>query len=171
MKPVEEIIRLCPLWTELAVDDKLQRNKMTKELKRLQQYDLRTIRDGMASYIKKANYSSYTVKQMGQLFVLNRFLFAVPDELPLGSIPFFGGWDVPVNGGMVNSSWPWSFNQRTQKICLTGLFSGYSGDQFLALEEFDYLRARFGRRRYNVLPKPSFRRTEQKRLAQVGARG
>jgi hypothetical protein len=89
MKPVEEIIRLCPLSTDLAVDDKLQRSRITKQLKRLQQYDdLRTIRDGMASFIKKAKYSSYTVKQMGQLFVLNRFLFAVPSELPLGSIHF-----------------------------------------------------------------------------------
>lgn len=89
--------------------------------------------------------NNYSVDDMSKLFVLNRYIFKVPAKSKLGE-PGFGGWiGIPHDETEINELWP--FAVRTDgRLELIGEFGGYNGDDFQAVEEFDYFNQRFGRR-------------------------
>jgi hypothetical protein len=78
--------------------------------------------------------------------VLNRYIFAVPDQVPRGSPRFGSFFGIPYDDQYVNELWPLSVD-AAGKLELTGTFAGYYGAGYLALEEFDYFRDTFGARK------------------------
>jgi hypothetical protein len=83
---------------------------------------------------------------MSRLYVLSRYIFNVPERAKFDS-PTFGGWmGVPHNSEEINLLWPLSYDQQGN-LALTGQFGGYMGDDYLAIQEFDYFRSAYGARR------------------------
>ena len=90
--------------------------------------------------------NKYSVDDMSKLFVLNRSIFKVPSQSKLPEARFFGGWiGVPRGEKGVDLLWPLTIRSGG-KLELIGDFGGYYGDDFQAVEEFDYFNQRFGRR-------------------------
>jgi hypothetical protein len=88
----------------------------------------------------------YSTGNAGQLFVMNRYLFKVPTQLKRGEARFFGGWTgVPHDENGVNPLWPLAV-AKDGRLKLVGRSSRYFGDEFQAVEEFDYLNLKYGRR-------------------------
>ena len=81
-----------------------------------------------------------------RVFLLNRYLFQVPEISPIDG-HLFGGWaGTPVENGMVNRLWPFSYDGQN-RLQLVGEFEGYYGPPYRGLDEFDYFQKKFGLRR------------------------
>jgi hypothetical protein len=144
VKNVLKSLRSMPAWSELRADDRQGRQALEHIVQSLVKTKLDVIRSGMELYIQLSREApgQFDIPEMSRLFVLNRFLFDVPAEAPLGSIRLFGGWDgIVVRPGVISPLWPWRVVRGRKQ--LVGVFSGYAGDEYLALQEFDYFRERF----------------------------
>jgi hypothetical protein len=147
VKEVEALIKGIPAWSKLSPSDEKGRRKVMAAMKKLSQYDLNVLRKAMENFIAKKRQSrgGYDVDDMSRLFILNRYLFNVPDKVPIGA-PHFGAFaGVPSDAHSVNDLWPLSFD-ASGKLILSGNFAGYFGDDYLALEEFDHFAKKYGAR-------------------------
>lgn len=142
VEAVATILESSPAWSQADAD----RTKILACLQRLSDYESPFLRAGMkkvvAGRISKKEYDGAT---MSKLFVLNRFLFAVPEKEKFAG-PFFGGFQgVPYDQHEMNVMWPLS-HAKDGQVQLTGRFSGYSGHNHLAVQEFDFFLKKYGRR-------------------------
>ena len=87
----------------------------------------------------------FNVSAMSKLFVLNRYVFNVPEFTPLNQQRFGSFLGVPVLEGRVNELWPWQIDPAGE-LQLTGFFRGYAGESFVALEEAEAFQRLYGRR-------------------------
>jgi hypothetical protein len=148
VKEIGDRLRACPAWSELTAIDRDSSRKIIEALVDISAYDLEIIRKGIAEYISQAERSQqgYDVAAMSRLFILNRVLFAVPEKAPRLSVQFFGGWGgVPSDSTHINLMWPLAYD-HTGSLYLSGPYSGYFGETYLAIAEFDWLRDTFDRR-------------------------
>jgi hypothetical protein len=88
----------------------------------------------------------YDTAAMSRIYVLNRYVFAVPRRRPLGSRRFGSFMGIPHDERSVDEWWPLARDARG-RWKLTGRFEGYAGEDYQALEEFDYFRREFGPRK------------------------
>jgi hypothetical protein len=141
-------LRSMPAWSELPAGDRKGLDTVMRRLQQLSKQRDATLRAAFSAYLdEERKAGGPSVAAMSRLFLANRYLFAVPAELPLGSMPFFGGWlGVPMNEETVNPLWPFA-TSKSGKLSLTGQFQGYTGDDYLAVAEFDRFRTQFGRRK------------------------
>jgi hypothetical protein len=141
---VVKAIETCPAWR--SASDDLSRKKLLVCLEGISKNDLNVIRMAMERYIAfKRKRNSYDVDSMSRLYLLNRYIFDVPEKAEF-SRSTFGGWmGVPHSSQEINLLWPLSFD-RNGKLALTGRFAGYMGDDYLALEEFDHFKETYGQR-------------------------
>jgi hypothetical protein len=142
---VVRTLETCPAWT--SASDDLSRKRILVCLESISKNDLNVVRMAMERYIRiKMKRNSYDVDSMSRLYLLNRYIFDVPEKAEF-SRPTFGGWmGVPHSSQEINLLWPLSFD-RNGKLALTGRFAGYLGDDYLALEEFDHFQQTYGERR------------------------
>jgi hypothetical protein len=84
--------------------------------------------------------------ELSKVFVMNRFIFAVPSHVPWARVQVFGAWaGVPTTHDGANLMWPLS--ERVPGVIeLTSHFKGYYGPPYRPLREFDYFSAQFGPR-------------------------
>jgi len=147
------LIEAIPPWSEIGHEAAAKSRLQTVTiLQRISKYDLETIREAEGQFISKQRTlpTGYDVAAMSKLYVLNKYLFALPEEARIDSARFFGGWlGVPHDSDDVNLLWPFS-KSEPDRLSLTGTFGGYNGDDYLALEAFDYYRRTFGRRAIGV---------------------
>jgi len=138
-------LRSMPAWSDLKANDKKGRDTVAKTLRRLSSASDKTLRRVFTAYINGIERCSSGIAEMSRLFVANRYLCAVPSRLPLDA-PISSGWrGIPQTEDSFDPLWPWS-ESRKGELRLTGVYSGYQGDQFRALREFEYFGERFGRR-------------------------
>jgi hypothetical protein len=144
---VVRMIEECPPWPSIQNDDLATKRKLLSCLERISMYDLTTIRKAMIAYAdKQSQIKPYNVYSMGRLFVLNRYLFKVPDQDTTARKEFGGFLGPTISSKGINWLWPFSIDS-TGKLELTGQAYGYMGDVYLAIDEFDYFNERFGPRK------------------------
>jgi len=83
-----------------------------------------------------------------RLFLLSRFVFELPTRAPASERRGFKGWTnwpEPDAQGMLNLSWPVSFEGR--EPTLLAPYEGSEGPRYGAVEECRYLREHYGFRK------------------------
>jgi len=136
-------IERCPPWSELREGDDATRQQIMKCLEQTANYDLVIIRQAMEKYVSiKRSEKAFDVSAMSRLYVLNRYVFDVPEKASFERSTFGGWMGVPHDSSSINLLWPFTVDERG-KLTLTGQFSGYSGDDYLALQEFDYFKEKY----------------------------
>jgi hypothetical protein len=140
---VVRILDSCPAWS----DSSAKTEDILSHLAQVSARESSVIRAGMERFVARhISQKTYDIASMSKLFVLNRFLFAVPEKVKVAA-PFFGGFEgVPYNQSVMNVMWPLSFSDGGH-IRLSGRYSGYSGDNYLAVQEFDFFLKKYGRRK------------------------
>ena|ERR1041384_3360545 len=145
---VVELIESSPEWSEIPADDEASRSKIIEKMRGVAKYDLDTIRSAIEQYLSKKEQSEggNDVASMSRLYVLNRYLFDVPDKVPMGERRFGSFFGIPHDSQSVNEMWPLSVDDKG-KLALTGSFKGYFGEEYLPLQEFDYFKEKYGPRK------------------------
>jgi len=134
-----------PVWTNIPPEETIDLDKILRILHEIDEYHSDVIRKAITVFYK----SDASVDDMGRLLILNKFLFDLPEWIPINSYRSFGGWlGIPEDGDRINLLWPFSQNEDGS-LALTKRFLGYMGEAYLALEAFDYYLKRYGRR--NIL--------------------
>jgi hypothetical protein len=140
-------IESCFPWSELRESDDGARQQIMTCIEQIANYDLAMIRLAMEKYVAlKRSQKAFNVAAMSRLYVLNRYLFNVPDKARFekGTL---GGWmGVPADSEWINPLWPFTVDEAGT-LTLTGQFRGYLGDDYLALQEFDDFNRRYGVRK------------------------
>jgi hypothetical protein len=114
-----------------------------KCLELISENDITLIREAIVRLFSK--YSQNT-SLWSRVFILNRYLFQVPENSPIDE-HLFGGWaGTPIENGMVNRLWPFSYDSQN-RLQLVGEFEGGYGNGYRGLDEFDYFHKKFGLRR------------------------
>jgi hypothetical protein len=141
---VLKLLESCPAWTALQKDDKVSHEKIITHLKKISEFDLQVIRSSSEKYLQ----ANPDISAKSKIFVLNRYLFNVPKKVPLNQMTGFGGWaGVPVRNSNANWMWPLS-TDIFGRIKVEGVFAGYYGSKYAAIEEFDYFNRTFSRRKH-----------------------
>jgi hypothetical protein len=137
------ILESCPAWS----DPNTKGEEILAHLAQLSARETSVIRSGMDRFVTRhLSQKTYNIASMSKLFVLNRFLFAVPEKEKFAA-PFFGGFEgVPYTQSEMNPMWPLSYGNGGH-VRLSGRYSGYSGDNYRAVQEFDYFLKKYGRRK------------------------
>jgi hypothetical protein len=138
-----------PSWSALQPEDvavpRGDRWKQTEAvLAELSRFDT----DVLRAAVESVAVSDDSMSTAGKLFLLNRYLFAIPPRLSADDLPRFGGsWRSPghPSPSPIGALWPFAVD-RTGGLRLAHEFKGFKGNPYRPLEEFDYLSARFGRR-------------------------
>lgn len=130
---VAKTIHDIPPW---APTPKAQAAAIEKQLAPLRNWALADMRRGIELYIAhQISIGAYGIEEMSRLFLVNRYVLAIPEELPRAEDRAFGGWLVPP-GRSASPLWP--FSMHNGKLKLTGRFHGYTGAPYDALGEFDH---------------------------------
>lgn len=146
---VSSKLKEMPPWANVPPDKPIDHNKIIEILREIDKYPSVAIRQGITVYYT----SMASVEEMGWLLLLNKFLFNLPEWIPVHLHRRFGGWlGVPEKQGQLNLLWPFSPTGGGD-LLLTGRFTGYMGDAYLALEAFDYYLKTYGRRNARYCPK------------------
>lgn len=154
-------LRIGPAWSELPYYNDWRRDwrrdsrtRIMAKLEGMRQCDLDVIRDAIEKYVSgpKRWVDCQRIDTMSHLYVLNKYLFQVPETVPAGSVPLFGRWlGLPADLQKTNLLWPLS-HQADGTLVLTGRFGGYVGADYKAMQAFDYYREKFGRRNFQATP-------------------
>jgi hypothetical protein len=134
----------CPAWDEIEKGYiKKVESKITKCLALVSEHDITILRKALV--ILFSQYPQDT-SLWSRVFLLNRYLFRVPEKSPIDG-NLFGGWaGVPIENGLVNRLWPFSYDGQNN-LQLVGEFEGYFGNSYRGVDEFDYFQRKFGPRR------------------------
>ena len=140
-------IESCFPWSELRESDDEARKQIMTCFGKIASYDLVMIRLAIEKYVStKRSQKAFNVAAMSRLYVLNRYLFNVPEKARFEK-GTFGGWmGVPADSESINLLWPFTIDEAGT-LTLTGQFHGYMGDDYLALKEFDDFNKKYGGRK------------------------
>ena len=140
-------IESCFPWSELRESDDEARKQIMTCFGKIASYDLVMIRLAIEKYVStKRSQKAFNVAAMSRLYVLNRYLFNVPEKARFEK-GTFGGWmGVPADSEWINLLWPFTIDEAGT-LTLTGQFHGYMGDDYLALQEFDDFNKKYGGRK------------------------
>ncbi len=138
-------LRAMPAWAELA-GDSAGAARVREAAARLARLDDGALRRVISAYVEaeRTAHDGLGVPAGSRLYVLVRYVFAAPAKAPAGVMRYGAFHGIPTGEGWVDEQWPWSVVDG--KLELTGAFGGYFGDDYLALEELDAFRQRYGRR-------------------------
>jgi len=136
-------IKSCPAWTDYDENDvKKKEDQIFQSLNKIAENDIGQIRESVRSLLAVKDQDTSID---AQIFLLNRFLFQVPERSAIDG-RLFGGWVGPtIHDGMLNRLWPFSYDSHNN-LRLTGSFQGYFGPRYNGLSEFDYFYDKFGLR-------------------------
>src|ERR1700722_10818058 len=118
----------CPIGTQLT-DLRRQareRQKITACLRKLTHYRTSVLRAAELEYegVLRARSPYSSPGDLSVLYLVNRYIFNVPDVSPRSEARFFGGWEgVPVTDNEVNLLWPLAVG-KSGDLELSGAFGG-----------------------------------------------
>lgn len=148
----------CPAWGRLRPlgskgFGRQARAQIVDALEEVRQLPLDVIREAIFQFTLKVNRLEIEGPEFSETWdkflLLNKYVFAVPEEAPEGAVRTFGGWDghVPGPPGAVNYLWPFT-QEPDGSLRLTGSPVGWLGQPYDPLDAFDYYRREFGRRTF-----------------------
>jgi len=146
---IEEIaskLRECPDWS-YARDDRT-RQRILELLDGIRKYPLDRIRQAVQKIISEDPLGN----QQDKLFLLNAYLFDLPERLPPKAKYYDGGYftleklEKP-QPQSIDAMWPLSYGPEGE-VRLTGKAFASSGPPYPALEAFDYYRKTYGPRTF-----------------------
>ena len=139
-KQVLGLLSGCPSWES---NDNFSYDRIIAIMKQVAKHDTDTIRKALTDYIALAKESC--VNWEGVVFILNRFLFNIPEWRSVDD-QHFGCWrGVPWESELVRELWPLNIGPDGE-LYIVDSFHGYMGPTYRGLEEFDYFSFTFGRR-------------------------
>jgi hypothetical protein len=142
-----ELLRRMPAWSDVAPgeDGVTERQEIESAVQRIAGYDVADVTAAVERFVDEASAdtSGLGVPTLSKLYVLDRYLFAVPPWTSVGTRRFASFRGVPVDGDRIGELWPWSIDEGGG-LRLTGVFAGYTGETFQALREFEYFRDTYG---------------------------
>jgi hypothetical protein len=146
---IEQLLDEMPSWSMLTPEDTILSLKIASYLWDIQKYKTDEIQQAVSSYLEKskASASGYNTAIMSKLYVLNRFIFRVPEWIESGNPRYASFRGIPQKGEMINELWPLSINSSGD-LSITGIFGGYAGESFQALEEFESFNKLYNRRSF-----------------------
>lgn len=124
----------CPPWTSLQCAGPSDERALLRAVARCSSLPLGQLREEVASF---ADVHKQDLSELSKIYVLNRYVFAVPDNVPQSKVRFFGGWSgVPRSRDGYNLRWPLSVT-ASGEFSIPGRGGGYGGPPYAALTEFD----------------------------------
>jgi len=141
---VLEILKTCPSLYQADIHDRELKTEILSGYFRISNIDPEIVRRAVSQYLKQnVEDRTYNVQEMFKLHVLNRILFDVPDWAQSNEVGAFGGWiGIPKRNGEVNLSWPVQEIDGEFEFISSNV--GYLGEMYMAVEEFDYFRKKYG---------------------------
>jgi len=140
------LIRHCPDWAEVEPGNKQSKDLILASLQNISNYDWRLIRKAI---VKLINDHPSDTALWSRFFLLNRYIFDVPEKSEYNNQLFGGLAGVPIESGMINWLWPFSYDVNGD-IQLVGKFEGYFGGHYQAVEEFDFFQDTFGVKKRSI---------------------
>jgi hypothetical protein len=151
---IERMIEDLDDWAEIPWGTSEEdRNTIWKGLENklndIARYDLTEIRSAIVKYIdEKRQSKSLDAIWWSRLLILNRYLFNVP-KTDSTNHPRFGGWMISGQEN-IDLLWPLSIDEQGKLTLARASLIIYSGPDYNALYEFDYLNKTFGLRNRSV---------------------
>jgi hypothetical protein len=142
-----DLLRAMPAWAEQEDLEPAAVQRIEAGVARLAALDDAALRRLVERYVEAENaaHGELGVPAASRLYVVIRYVYAAPARAP-GGVARFGAFaGIPTGEGWVDEQWPWT--ERDGRLHLTERFGGYFGDEYLALEELDAFRQRYGRRK------------------------
>jgi len=137
------LIRSSPDWAEVEPGDQISKVGILGSLINTSNYDLRVIRRAI---VKLINDHPSDKSLWNRFFLLNRYLFDVPEKYKHNNQLFGGPAGIPIKDGVINWLWPFSYDE-VGDLQLVGVFEGYSTNPYQAVQEFDFFQKTFGFKR------------------------
>lgn len=144
-----QLLQGCPEWGELEFEERpITDKEFLEKLKPVAAFPIQDIRTAIASFESEPDLATRLKKiGSGNLLVLNRMVFDVPDECIEDLARFHSWWSWLSDGKAgLSALWPLGLTEDG-RLYLVTRGSSYYGPPYNALGEFDYFRARFGVRR------------------------
>ncbi|VTU28750.1 hypothetical protein [Variovorax sp. RA8] len=140
------VLRAMPAWADLEDLDPAEASRIETAARQLAMLDDTALRRVVVRYIEEERlaHGEFGVSAASRLYVLTRFVYAAPARAAGGVARFAAFHGIPAGEGWVDEQWPWS--EQGGHLKLTSRFGGYFGDEYLALDELDAFRERYGRR-------------------------
>lgn len=140
-------LHTMPAWAEIEDMQPADVQRIATAVAQIATLDDAALRRVVARYIdeERKAHGELGVPAASRLYVLVRFVYAAPARAPGGVARFGAFHGIPTGDGWVDEQWPWS--EQAGHLKLTSRFGGYFGDEYLALDELDAFRTRYGRRK------------------------
>ena len=139
---LDEIER-CPAWAQMNLSDPQAQQKLRASLEKLSRYETADLRNAEVTIHERYCAGQIASYEHSKLFVINRYLFNVPPNMNCND-PYFGGWLGVPDG--VDMLWPLQWKDGVGLV-LVGKSWGYCGEIYSAVNDFDWLNEKFGRRK------------------------
>jgi len=143
------LIEQMPDWMSISKLGGPDSVRMISTLEQIDKEDTALLRMAVQRYWEREVLAKIgSLEAQGRLFILNRFIFNVPQVIDGGTVRAYGGWDgIPINPDRTTVDLAWPLATGNGHVALVGMYQGYCGDLYLAPDEFDDFNSRFGRRR------------------------
>ena len=144
---VAVLLEALPPWSEVPAGDESGLRAIEEAVDPFAAFSADAVVSGVGEFVDGSRFSErgFDVAAMSKPFVVSRFVFAVPDRVPVATRQGFGSFaGVPVVGDSVDELWPWELAEGSLR--LRGHFRVYVGETYLAVEEAQYFSATYGLR-------------------------
>ncbi|HET7800837.1 MAG TPA: hypothetical protein VFL38_10470 [Humibacillus xanthopallidus] len=145
---VAALLEALPPWSEVPAGDERGLRAIEDAVGPFAAFAADEIVSGVGEFVGRCGSAErgFDVAAMSKPFVVSRFVFAVPDRVPIAARQGFGSFaGVPVLDGVVDELWPWELDEGGA-LRLRGHFRGYVGETYLAVEEAQFFSVTYGLR-------------------------
>lgn len=143
-----DLIKSCPDWSSIGREEQIYQtavNTLQTKLKLIADNDTETIRKAVSNYSnEQISRHTFDAAEKARLFLLNRYIFNVPDRIE-SELPPYIGWKL-VAVPPLNPLWPITKVDIEGNLNLDIKPLTYTGQYYSPLAEFDYFNNQYGRR-------------------------
>jgi len=146
IRAIVDRLNQAPTWAD-ARPGSARSRRLMDAVKFVTAHDIGQIRIALNRYVATEYTGTDTCSS--RIFILNRYLFAVPETEDARNRWGFGIWDVaPIVDDTWSPLWPLAWNaDRTDLAIVAGPPIQIDGE-YLARAEFDFLRKKYGLRKF-----------------------
>jgi len=151
MEEIKSILVNMYPWARLESTEVGLKILILNDFTKILEYPIKVIPRGIKIYMYECNSSKdgYNTDDMSKLYILNRYLFDLPEYVDINEPRFAAIRGIPVDKDKVNLLWPFEKTQN-KELKITGIFKGYSGESLQALQEFDFFKNKYGVKKAHI---------------------